>query len=421
MKSTIVFLVCLMSLGWASAQEMNCVEKQKEFSDVVAKQNYKQANELLSVLRKKCPAQSEDMYLAGILTLQYNVDMASESNKEAAVRDLLKFYDQYDINFPNNKNGNTVNKAMALYNSKTGDNKEIYALLNRAFTANKNQFTDSNALYTYFMMYVDAYKNKTQTITFDQLMDKYAEVVSVIESNKATFPKKMSEYQNLERANSSLVKELMTPENVIATAEKGFEANSKNAAWLLNTANLLSEKAPTAPIFGKVATQLHQIQPSSRSAYHLANYSLKNRNTKQAIEYFAQSASLATDASEKAKTYYTAALIVAGSDKGQAKKFITSAIENDATSGSYYLFLATLYTNSVDECGATSLDKKAIYQLANQTAQKAAKAEPRLKPTAEQFANQYTKNSPTKQELDQLNKMGGKVTIGCWINETVQF
>ncbi len=421
MKSTVIFLVYLMGLGLVSAQEVNCVEKQKEFSDVVSKQNFKQANELLSVLRKKCPSQSEEMYQLGITTLQYNIDASSDTNKEVAVRDLLKFYDQYDANFPNNKNGNSVHKAMVLYNNKKGDDKEIYALLHKAFTTNQEQFTDATALYTYFKLTFDSYKNKTQGVTFDQLMEKYNDVMAAIEKNSLAFPKKALEYQNAERASKSLLKEFLTTENLVASAEKGFEANSKNISWLSTTANLLSEKAASSPIFGKVATQLHQLQPTSKSAYHLGNYNLKTKNNKQAVEYFTQSATLSTNPSEKAKTYYTAAIVVASNDKAQARKFITSAIDNEATNGSYYMFLANLYTNSVDECGTTPLNKKAIYQLANQVAQKGAQVEPRLKPTAEQFTKEYAKNNPTSQELDQLKKMGGKVTIGCWINETVQF
>ena len=165
---------------------------------------------------------------------------------------------------------------------------------------------------------------------------------------------------------------------------------------------------------------LHQLQPSPKSAYHLGNYNLKNRNTKQAVEYFEESAMLSTDKTEKAKTYYTIATIIAGSDKATARKMILSAIENESKSAESYMLLANLYSNSISECGATTIQKKAIYYLANQAAQKAVEAEPRLKATADQLAKEYSKINPTKTELDQIQKAGGKVTIGCWINETVQ-
>jgi tetratricopeptide (TPR) repeat protein len=263
--------------------------------------------------------------------------------------------------------------------------------------------------------------NKNEGFSLDQLLEKYNEVETVIDKNSIAFPKKAEDFKNAKRACKSLVKDNLTPENLIPMAEKKFEANSKNTEWLATTANLLSDKCASSPIFGKIATQLHQLQPSSKSAYHLGNYNLKNRNIKQAVDYFDQSATLSTDKSEKAKTYNTIATIIAATDKAAAKKMILSAIENEPKNGTSYLFLANLYSNSITECGTSPLVKKAIYLLANQTAQKAAEVEPRLKATADQLAKEYAKNSPTKTELEQIQKAGGKVIIGCWIEETVQF
>ena len=421
MKVTLFIFIYLLNLGGIYAQEVNCVEKQSALSEFVNQYKFKEASELLAVLRKKCPSQSEDLYLLGITILQNNIAVASETTKEAAVRDLLKLYDQYDANFPNNKNGNLVNKAMTLHDNKKGDDKEIYAILNKAFTSNPNQFTNPNALYIYFKLYHTNFKNKNTGFSLNQLLERYNEVTTVIDKNSISFPKKAEEFKNAQRACKSLVKEFLTPENLIPMAEKKFDANSKNTEWLATTANLLSDKCAAAPIFGKVAMQLHQLQPTSKSAYHLANYNLKNRNTKQAVDYFNQSATLATDKVEKAKMYYTIATIIAATDKAEARKMILAAIENEPKNGSSYLLLANLYSNSITECETSTLVKKAIYLLANQTAQKAAEAEPRFKSTADQLAKEYAKNAPTKTELEQIQKAGGKVTIGCWINETVQF
>ena len=421
MKATFFILVYIMSLGSVFSQEINCLEKQNELSTFVNQLKFKEANELLSLLRKKCPAQSEDLYLLGITTLRNNVDVASETTKETAVRDLLKLYDQYDANFPNNKNGNSINKAMTLYDTKIGDEKEIYTILNKVFISNKDQFTNPKALYIYFKLYHSNFKIKNDLTALDQLLDKYNEVVILIDKNIATFPKLAGEFKNANRAAKSLVKEYLTPENLIPMAEKKFEANSKNTDWLATTANLLSEKCAVSPIFGKIATQLHQLQPTAISAFHVGNHYLKNRNIKQAVDYFSQSAGLTTDKFEKAKKYYAIATMVAATDKAESRKMIFSAIENNDKNGSYYMFLANLYTNSITECGTSDLVKKAIYLLANQTAQKAVVAELRFKKPVEQLTSDYAKNAPTKEELEQIKKAGGKVTIGCWINETVQF
>lgn len=421
MKAALYVLVCLMGLGNVCAQEVNCGEKQKELSKLVTDGKYKQASELLPLLRKKCASHSEELYLAGITTLKYNVETAAANTKEPIVRDLMKFYDQYDANFPNNKNGNSVQKAMLLYDNKLGTDDEIFGLLNTAFTANPDQFTTANSLFIYFKLYNENYKNKKGNITLDQLLLKYTEVVNAIEKNGFSNANKAVEFNNAKMASKGLIKDQLIPENLIAMAEKNFEANKQNISWLQTTADLLSDKAAASPIFGKIATQLHNLQPSSQSAYHLGNYNLKNKNQKEAVAYFEEAAAKAGQPLQKAKIYYTAAMIVSGYDKAQAKKFINSAIENNPKNGSFHILLAGLYANSVQECGATPLQQKAIYQLAMATAKKAAQADARMKTTAENLQSEYGKYAPTKAEMDEIKKLGNKVKIDCWIDETVTF
>jgi len=97
-------------------------------------------------------------------------------------------------------------------------------------------------------------------------------------------------------------------------------------------------KCKTAPIFGTVATQLHSLQPSSKSAYYVANYTLYTGDQNVAIDFFTQSVALSTDKMEKSSTAYTIASILSGSDKGKAKDMALVAIENDPTNGKYYIF-----------------------------------------------------------------------------------
>ena len=89
--------------------------------------------------------------------------------------------------------------------------------------------------------------------------------------------------------------------------------------------------------------------------------------------------------------------------------------------GKAYLFLAQLYSNSANDCGKTDFEKKTVYYLAIQTAQKAGVVEPRLKPTADKAAKDYEAKSPTAVEISKAKMNGKLVTIGCWINETITF
>jgi hypothetical protein len=421
MKATLFFLLSLLSFGLVYSQEINCVEKQKELSLLVSENRYQEATDLLTLLRKKCSSQNEDIYKTGVVILQRNVEAASEPNKASTVSDLVKLLDQYDANFPDNKNGNLIIKAMLLYDTKKATDAEVFTILNKAFTKSREQFTHPNALYIYFKMYNENYKNKKDGISLEQLLEKFNDVLLQIEKTKVAYPQKATECINASRACKFLVKEFLVPENLIAMVEKNYEANNQNVAWLDNSANLLSAKSAASAIFGKVATQLHQLEPTAASAFHLANFNLKNKNQKAAHQYFKESATLNTNPTEKAAIYFNLATMLSSSDKEEARKLIQLAAENNPKNGAYFILLANMYVNSLTECTTTELEKKAIYQLATQSAQKAAQTESRLKKTAEQLITGYNASNLTNSELDQIKKLGGKVKIGCWINESVQF
>ena len=105
----------------------------------------------------------------------------------------------------------------------------------------------------------------------------------------------------------------------------------------------------------------------------------------------------------------------------KSKEYLQKALLADPTMGKAYLFLAQLYSNGAKDCGATDFEKKAVYYLAIETAQKATLTDPRLKPTVEKLTSNFTQNSLSSSDISKA-KMNGKThTIGCWINETVTF
>jgi tetratricopeptide (TPR) repeat protein len=419
MKTLFSLVLILISCGIVFSQEIDCDNKQKQLSSAITNSDFAKANEILSETRLKCATKSEVFYLLGIEVLKYNVELAADDKKEAAVLDLVKFYDQYDKNFPDNKNGNLINKATVLYEAKISKENDAYLSFDKAFAKDKFQFKNPNALYTYFSLFKDKYNDKNNNISFSQLLTKYSEVLTVVEKNRNEFPDKEVEFNNAYLAINSLVKNDLTKENVVAYAESNYPSYKENVAWLESTANLLSQKAANSPIFGTIANQLHSLNPTDKSAYHLGNFNLKTRNQSKAVEYFNQSATLSSNKLEKAKTYYTLANILSMTDKSKSKEALKLAMENNPSNGEYYVFLSSLYSNAANECGTTSIEKKAIYQLAKTTINKAAQVEPKFKTTADQFSKKF--ESPTSQELSSIKKNGNRVAIGCWINETVQF
>jgi aminopeptidase C len=85
------------------------------------------------------------------------------------------------------------------------------------------------------------------------------------------------------------------------------------------------------------------------------------------------------------------------------------------------LYLGQMYVNNSKDCTKTDFEKKAIYNLATQTVQKAGVAEPKLKPTSDKMTQDYAPKSLTPSDISNAKMNGKSVTIGCWINETISF
>lgn len=416
MKTKLFFLFVLLFSQVAKSQEVNCLEKENQLSKFITDNEFQKAYVLWNESKVSCPNVSEKIYSLGQQVLQYNIEVTTPDSKGEKVRELIKLYDLYDKNFPSNKNGNFEKRAMALYKNNAGNEEEIYGFLDKAFEKQNNEFSNPQAIDIYFKYYFDKYKSGKSDITLEQLFDKYNGIISLLESNSINFPENAGEYATVIQNLNSSMNDLLVCNNLIPYAQKGFETNKNNVSWLFATAKSLSVNCKTDPIFGTIANQLHSLKPSSKSAYYLATFNLNNGNQDKAIEFYKESISLATDKLEKATTAYTVASILVNSDLAKSNEMILVAMENNPNNGKYYIFLGSLYANSVAECGTTQNEKKAIYKLASDTVLKAYTVEPRLKPTSEIMSKEYLKNV-----VFEKKEKVKSVTIGCWINQTVQF
>lgn len=421
-KFTFLFIAFFGFLLQAQTQNENCAEKIMQFNEFVKTNNFSEAFLSWSEARKKCPSSDESIYVSGEKILQYKIDNASTADeKEIIVRDLLKLFNEYDANFPNNNKGNAVKKAMALYANGIGSPEEIYNLLDVAFIKNPENFTNPNALYIYFDLFYKQYKEGKKAIQTEAVFVKYDAVSGRITSlSKDASAAESQAYKRVSEGINALISGLATCENLIPFYQKNFDSNKLNADWLENAAtNLLSKNCTSDPLFAKIATELHQINPTSKSAYNLGMASLKAKNQTKALTYFDQSAELNTSLSEKAKTYYMVATFLSISDKNQARVYARKAIQANASFGKPHLLIAQLYASSANTCGATAFEKKAIYFLAAETAKRSGEVDSFLKMAANQQAETYLKMAPSKAEIKAVKKSGKSVTFNCWINESV--
>lgn len=414
----------------SNAQKFDCPSKMTEYQELFKAKKIAESFDTWTAVSKNCPKENEAVYTDGIEIIQYKIDnAASAEEKEKLVRDVLKLYDQYNKYFPLTTSDFEVNKAMTLVANKIDAKEEIFTLLDRGFTKASNKVSDANAIFTYFSMYCEKFNNGDKSITSNLVLEKYTLVNSLLnqlqaakpDSNESEQAKQNSDYKTAQTAINKLIKDLATCENLDAFYTKNYTENQENGDWITSALLSLSGKCSAKPIFNTLAEKLYAMKVTAQSANFMALANLQQRKFPEAITFYNESAELQSNPIEKSKIYYTLATGLLANDLPKSKEYLKKALTSDPKMGKAYLFLAQLYSNSANDCGKTDFEKKAVYYLAIQTAQKAGVAEPRLKPTADKAAKDYEAKSLTADEISKAKMNGKLVTIGCWINETITF
>ena len=414
----------------SNAQKFDCPSKMTEYQELFKAKKIAESFDTWTAVSKNCPKENEAVYKDGIEIIQYKIDnAASAEEKEKLVRDVLKLYDQYNKYFPLTTQDFEVNKAMTLVANKIDAKEEIFTLLDRGFTKASNKVTAANAIFTYFSMYCEKFNNGDKSITSNSVLEKYTLVNSLLNQLQVAKPdlsdseqaKQNRDYKTAQTAINRLIKDLATCENLDVFYTKNYTDNQENGDWITSALLSLSGKCSAKPIFNTLAEKLYAMKVTTQSANFMALANLQQRKFTEAIKFYNESAELQTNPIEKAKIYYTLATGLLATDLPKSKEYLKKALSSDPKMGKAYLFLAQLYSNSANDCGKTDFEKKAVYYLAIQTAQKAGVAEPRLKPTADKAAKDYEAKSLTADEISKAKMNGKLVTIGCWINETITF
>ena len=433
---------------FVQAQSTDCTEKLSLMGTAV-KAKDPNAYEYLAELRKNCPNFHKSLYSYGEFAIKYKIDAcASDAEKATYVKDLMAFYDEHDTNFPGNGAGNTMKKAMLLFDYKLGSDQEIYALLDKAFKTEYKDFNSARALNLYFELYVKDFKANKNGIALQDVFNKYddiSEKLTIEEKELSdaldillakeeagetlTDKEKLAKNRysvNLEAFSTVLgsmdavIVELSTCERLIPFYQNAFEENKNNEQWLKRAADRLEAKeCDNSPLFSKISDALYKLNPSPDAAYKLGVVEMQKKNTAKALEYFNTAANLYTDNTKKANVYFKIATMYSKSNKSQARVYARKALAVKPSYGRAYLLIAQLYASSMNECGDNPFDKRAVYWLAAQYCDKAASVDGSLRGTASQLASQYRGAAPSKTEIFQANKAGQRIAFNCWIGESV--
>lgn len=432
------------------AQAQDCVETVSLMGTAV-KANDPSAYEYLTQLRKDCPTIHKAVYTYGEFAIKQQIDRVKDNPTEKAkyVQDLVKLYDEYAANFPQyGKAGVEVKKGLALFDYNVGTKEQTFGYFDNAFKNDLANFNSPRALYAYFEIFVNDYKAGTKGIDLQQVFDKYDDIseklaelskedsntldqlLNKVEAGQALDVKEekaktkieanLGDIATVTSSMDAIIVELSTCEKLIPFYQKSFEANKSNEQWLKRAADRLEAKeCDNDPLFSKISEALYKLNPSADAAYKLGVVELQRKNTSKAMDYFNQAAGMFQDNSKKAAVYMKMAYAYKNSSKSQARSYAKKALAVKPSYGAAYLFIAQLYGNSINDCGTNPFEKRAMYWLAAQYADKAAAVDPSVKSTANKMAASYRAAAPSKTEIFNDGRAGQRIAFNCWVGESV--
>ena len=447
-KITILLLALFVNfnIGFAQ-QDEECMNNLSIFDSYVKSKKYDDAYGPWKIVRDKCPRFNRAIYAHGEKILLHKIKGSTGADQVAFIKDLMLLHDQSREHFASkyplaeilSDKGNLAYKYRKELNMSL---EEDYNIFDEAFTKDREHFKSAKGLYTYFSLIVDLYDDGKKTA--QEMFDKYDDVNEIIESLIAGYTVKLNKYAAREEAGETLTKKELkykssyesnidvfetkilgsmdsklgkraNCEVLVPLYEKDFEENKANGVWLQRAMNRMYAKGcKEDPLFLRLVQQKNSIEPSADTAFYLYLLTGEQR-------YFDQTVQLETDPLKKAKLYKKLAQeLKAKGSYGKARQYYYEALKLNPSDGSPYLAIAAMYAKSANNCGDTNFNKRAVFWLAANEAERAGRVDGRLRSAAAKTATSYRASAPSTADIFTQGNKGETIKIGCWIGRSVK-
>ena len=449
MKTKALLLIATLMLtfgGKLTAQAPDdCVITLSLFVEPAKAKNYEAALPHYDKVISECPTYSLATYQYGEKMFKYFIEKGDKTKIDAYVKN----FEMRLKNYPTKtKQGAVMSKIAQLkFDNNVGTKADQFANFDNAFKTDKDNFTSPKSIYTYFSLAVDLYEQNGMAI--QDVFDLFDEVTEKIEHEEIGLAKRLTGLINKQESGAQLSKKedkamnaseknlvayskvkgsvngklgiLADCPNLIPLYQKDFEAKKNDVNWLRRAAGRLNSKDCDTPLFFQLVQQLHNLEPSAKSAFYLGRLADRKGDASSALDYYNQAAELETNPSSKADIYYRIA--ENAKKKGslsQARSYYLKAVEQKPSYGRAYLKIANMYASSANNCGSSPFEKRAMYWKAAEMASKAARVDASIAGNARATASAYRERTPTKSEIFSAGMGGKTISFKCWVGGSVR-
>ena len=451
MRKNVLFAVMALSLvfslAYGQAQNQECLTNLSIYVESAKVKNYDAAFEPWKLTYEACPELNRANYLYGERILKHKIENSAGEERAAYAALLLKVYDDsmkyFQSRYP--LACVVIDKVLLQRSEGMISDEEIYSQLDQAFKADREDFTNPQALYLYFSSLVDL--NAAGKRDIQEVFDVYDEVVAKLEEENKKLTDEIAKLLPLEEDGSISGKDkqrlrvystnsasfgkvaasvdaklgaLADCENLVPLYEKSYDARKTDVKWVKSAVGRMFGKDCTdSPMFRKLFEAQIALEPSADAYLYGGTLKQKAGDIAGALADFNKSAELETDNYKKSNILFKIATIVRKSNKVQARNYLNQSIKANPSNGRAYLLLAALYADSANECGESQFDKRAVYWLAAKTADRAGRVDPSLRDTAAKAVESYNAKAPSKTDIFNSGRAGETITFSCWVGGSV--
>ena len=424
---TVMALSLVFSLAYGQAQNQECLTNLSIYVESAKVKNYDAAFEPWKLTYEACPELNRANYLYGERILKHKIENSAGEERAAYAALLLKVYDDsmkyFQSRYP--LAGVVIDKVLLQRSENMIGDDEIFSQLDQAFKADRENFSNPQALYLYFSSLVDL--NAAGKRDIQEVFDVYDEVVAKLEEENIKLTNEIAKLLPLEEDGSISGKDkqrlrvystnsasfgkvaasvdaklgaLADCENLVPLYEKSYDARKTDVKWVKSAVGRMFGKDCTdSPMFRKLFEAQIALEPSADAYLYGGTLKQKAGDIAGALADFNKSAELETDNYKKSNILFKIATIVRKSNKVQARNYLNQSIKANPSNGRAYLLLAALYADSANECGESQFDKRAVYWLAAKTADRAGRVDPSLRDTAAKAVESYNAKAPSKTDI----------------------
>ena len=435
-----------------------CIQSISIMNTNVKNKDYKVAYDAWKVLFDEFPVARVDTYTNGIKILNdFIAKEADPAKKEEYIDMLMAVYDQQikylgqlqEITKTKLSEGQILGrKAIDLLKyRKDAPVEEIYNMLAKSVAIEQGQ---SEYVVTELFMKYSGLKYKNDQSHGEQIIEDYLNasvyIVDVLDKYHDNIEKCLQKY-----AEEGDPKDSINAGKYSKMIDSSRVAKSNIDAYFINSgaascedldriyAPLIEENKGNIEYLNKVITVMAMLRCTNQDAYLAASeYAFeidpnptskaamgcgyryfKKGEIEKAMEYFDRAIELEASVTNKSELCYKVADIYYNLNKyGKARSYAQKALALNSKYGAPHIVIAQCYAATSNWSDDNTLNN-CTYYLCIDRLERAKSVDPSVKRDADKLIAAYKKYTPSNEELFMKGyKVGEKVTIGGWINET---